>query len=102
MDFADLLSLLLLPIAFLILGVSHRKIAHTERYRNALVIWVIAMIVYYPVSNFFAIGAYIGIVARPVGFVLVLMSIYKLCMALIPDTTSSMNSSNDRQDSSSA
>jgi len=42
-----------------------------------------ALILYYPVSAFFGVGAYLSFVARPVGFVLGVVSFRFLCLALI-------------------
>jgi hypothetical protein len=85
MEFYEWYSLLL-AVAFLVLGVFRQKLGGIGQYWKALNFWVAALILYYPVSNFFGVGVYLSIIARPTGFILGLVSLYLLCMALVQDS----------------
>jgi hypothetical protein len=43
------------------------------------------MILYYPVSELFFIGVFLSYGTRPAGFVMAIITVYKLCMALVPE-----------------
>jgi hypothetical protein len=85
MDAFALLSLVFLPLAFLVLGVFRQRIVRTDQYWNALKCWLAAMILYYPVSELFFIGVFLSYGTRPAGFVMAIITVYKLCMALVPE-----------------
>jgi hypothetical protein len=86
MDAFALLSLVVLPLAFLVLGVFRQRIVRVDQYWMALNCWVIAMILYYPVSGLFMIGAYLSIVVQPAALVIGFFSVYRLCVSLFPDS----------------
>ena len=48
-----------------------------------IVLFVAALVLYYPVSALFTIGVYLSFVARPLGFVFGVISLRLLCLALI-------------------
>jgi hypothetical protein len=81
MDIFDLLSLVL-AIAFLTAGFFPQRIGNMEKYKKALTLWMVALILYFPVSAIFGIGVYLSLVARPLGFILSLLSLRQLCLAL--------------------
>ena len=82
MDFFGALSLLLAG-AFLVSAFFRRRIVDSVAYRKALTQFLAALILYYPVSALFAVGVYVSFVARPLGFVLGVISLRFLCLALI-------------------
>jgi hypothetical protein len=81
MDFFTALSLLM---AVGIIGAAFlpRKIADPAVYRKALGFFIAGVILYHPVSALFSIGPYLSLVARPLGFVFVVVSLRLLCLAL--------------------
>ncbi len=81
MDFFTAFSLLL-GVAFLVSAFMRHRIFDSAAYRKAFTFWLAALILYYPVSELFAIGVYLGFVARPVGFVLGLISFRFLWLGL--------------------
>jgi hypothetical protein len=81
MDFFDPFSLLL-ATALLASGFLRARIGDAGKYRKALAFFVAALILYYPVSAIFAVGVYLSFVARPLGFVLAVVSLRFLCLAL--------------------
>lgn len=81
MDIFDLLSTVL-AIAFLTGGFFPQRIGYMEKYKKALTLWILALILYFPVSAVFNIGVYLSFVARPLGFILSLLSLRQLCLAL--------------------
>ncbi len=83
MDFFSAFSLLLAG-AFLVTAFFREKIVDPAAYRKALAVLLAALILYYPVSDIFAVGVYLGFVARPLGFVLGVISFRFLCLALLP------------------
>jgi hypothetical protein len=85
MDAFALLSLILLPVAFLVLGAFRQRIVRVDQYWMAMNYWIIAMILYYPVSGLFMIGAYLSIVAQPAALVIGFFGVYRLCMSMFPD-----------------
>lgn len=88
MDFFNTFSLLL-GIGFLAAGLLRQKITDPLKYRKALAFYVAALILYYPVSAIFGIGVYLSFVARPLGFVLGVVSLRLLCLALITESSES-------------
>ena len=52
-------------------------------YRKALNLLLVALILYYPASELLTVGAYLSIIARPLGFVLAALSFRALCLALV-------------------
>jgi len=88
MGFFDVFSLLL-AAALLASASLPQRINDVGRYRKALVLFATSLILYYPVSAIFLIGAYISFVARPMGFVLGVLSFCSLCLALFVQTPES-------------
>ena len=82
MDFFTAFSLLLVG-AFLVSAFLRQKIVDPVAYRKALAQLLAALILYYPVSALFGVGVYLSFVARPVGFILGMVSFRFLCLALI-------------------
>jgi hypothetical protein len=82
MDIFDGLSLVL-AIAFLTAAFFPQRIHDLAKYRKAISLWIIALVLYFPVSALFQIGVFLSFVARPVGFVLVLVSLQLFCFALM-------------------
>lgn len=80
MDFFSALSLLLAS-GFLVTGFLRPRMIDPAAYRKALTLLLAALILYYPVSALFAVGVYLSFVARPVGFVLGVVSFRLLCLA---------------------
>ena len=81
MDIYEALSLVL-AIGFLTAAFFPQRIRNDASYRKAITFWIIALILYFPVSALFQIGVFLSIVARPVGFVLTVLSLRLLCLAL--------------------
>jgi hypothetical protein len=88
MDAFALLSLVFLPLAFLLLGVFRQRIVRRDEYWKAVKCWLIAMILYYPVSELFFIGVFLSYGTRPAGFVMAILTVYRLCVALFPEAES--------------
>jgi hypothetical protein len=84
MDIFAALSLLL-GAGFLVAAFLKQRIADPTEYRSALTLLLVALILYYPVSALFAVGPYLSFVARPLGFVLLVLSFRGLCLALLTD-----------------
>jgi hypothetical protein len=79
MIFFDYFALILM-VAFLAPRFGRNQRGLTARERRALGMFVVALILYYPVSGIFVIGAYASFVARPVGVVLGILSFRGLCV----------------------
>jgi hypothetical protein len=82
MDFFSAFSLLLVG-AFLVSAFLRQRIVDPAAYRKALALLLAALILYYPISALFTVGVYLSFVARPVGFVLGVLSFRVLCLALV-------------------
>jgi hypothetical protein len=82
MDFFSAFSLLLIG-AFLVSAFLSQRIIDPLAYRKALTQLLAALILYYPVSAIFWVGVYLSFVARPLGFVLAVVSFRFLCLAFI-------------------
>ena len=82
MDFFSAFSVLMaggmLAAAFL-----RQRIVDPVAYHKARKWFFAALILYYPVSELFGVGMYLSFVARPVGFVLGLLSFRFLCLAVL-------------------
>jgi hypothetical protein len=74
---------LLLAGGFLVSAFLRQRILDPAAYQKSLTLLLAALILYYPVSVLFAVGVYLGFVARPVGFVLGVLSFRLFVMALI-------------------
>jgi len=81
MDIFDVLSLIL-AIGFLIAAFFPYRIQDAAGYRRAITLWIVSLTLYFPVSALFQIGVFLSFVARPVGFILALLSLRALCLAL--------------------
>jgi hypothetical protein len=75
---------LLLAAGFLVTVILRQRIIDSAAYRKALTLFLAALILYYPISALFTVGPYLSLVARPVGFVLGVVSFRNLCLALLP------------------
>jgi hypothetical protein len=80
---------LLLAGGLLVAAFLRQRIIDPVAYRRALTLLLTALILYYPVSALFTVGAYLSIVARPVAFVLGVLSFRALCLALVATPGSS-------------
>lgn len=94
MDVFAALSLVL-AAGFPVAGLLRRTDINARRYRKGLGMLVMALILYYPVSNLFQIGIFLSFVARPVGFILGVMSLRSLCLALLLPTPANCRGSSD-------
>jgi hypothetical protein len=80
-DFFAAFSLLVAG-GFLMAGFLRQRTLDPAAYRKGLTLLVAGLILYYPVSALFTIGLYLSFVARPVGFVLGVLSFRLLCLTL--------------------
>ena len=87
MDFFSAFSLLLIG-AFLVSAFLRQRAVDPVAYRKALAQLLAALILYYPVSALFGVGVYLSFVARPLGFVLGVVSFRSFCLALIASHSS--------------
>lgn len=74
---------LLLAAGFIVAGFFRPRIVDPAAFRRAIGLLVAALILYYPISAIFYVGVYLSFVARPLGFVLGVISFRVFCLALI-------------------
>ncbi len=74
---------LLLAISFLGLPLIRPNVAQAVAFRKALGLLLGALVIYYPISDLFFLGPYLGIAGHPVGFVLALLSFRLVCLELV-------------------
>jgi hypothetical protein len=76
---------LLLVAAFLAVSFLHTRRPNLFKPRT-LTMFVTALILYYPISGLMIAGAYLSLIARPVGVVLAILSFRLLCLDLLERT----------------
>ncbi|SFJ42393.1 hypothetical protein [Planctomicrobium piriforme] len=80
MNFFDLFSLLI-AAGLLLASIRPEKVSSAKAYKKALWYFFAALILHYPLSEIFYVGVFLSFVARPIGFLLILMSFAFLCRA---------------------
>jgi len=72
----------LLAAGFLVAAFVRQRVAGTEAFQKALMLFFAALIVHDLVSGIPVVGPYFGMVAVPIGYGLALWSFRDLCLAL--------------------
>jgi hypothetical protein len=85
----------LLAAGFLVAAFVRQKVAGTEAFQKAMMLFFIALVVHDLVTAIPMAGAYLGIIAVPVGYGLALWSFRDLCLALAARTGSSQRGGAD-------
>jgi hypothetical protein len=77
---------LILAVAFLWRGWRLPACRFLPKEKRALEMFIVALILYYPVSGLMVVGMYLSLIARPIAVILGILSFRLLCLE-VPRTT---------------